>query len=364
MTEFDISPQAALPQIQAGQLQLIDLRSPLERRVGHIAPAQPCTPERLASFVDRSVPTVVMCARGVTSVQCVAALRDAGHDQVFNLAGGFAAWHSAGLPVINKDSWFERYQRQMTLPEVGESGQLKLHHARVALIGVGGLGCPAAQYLTAAGVGHLILIDPDRVERSNLHRQILHDDAAVGALKVDSARMRLLAMNPDLKLTTHAARLTAANASTMLDGADVIIDGSDNLDSREASNGYCVEAGVPLVYAAVEQWRGQLAVFDSQRAPEAGCYQCLFPAIGQAPAPRTCAEAGVIGVVPAVLGSLQASEAIKCIVDHDHALRGRLLSLELAAMRFRETQLHRDPQCPVCSRRSGSGRLQTATMTP
>jgi adenylyltransferase/sulfurtransferase len=171
-------------------------------------------------------------------------------------------------------------------------------------------------------------------------------------------------MNPDLKLTTHALRLTASNASSLLRGADVIIDGSDNLDSREASNGYAVEAGVPLVYAAVEQWRGQLAVFHPQRAPEAGCYQCLFPAIDQAPSPRTCAEAGVMGVVPAVLGSLQASEAIKCILDHDQALRGRLLRLDVLAMRFREAQLRRDPQCPVCGSHSDPGHGHPATMAP
>ena len=349
MNAFDISPVTAWSQMQAGQLQLIDVRSPQEQRAGCIAQARTSALAELPSAIDPAKPCAILCARGISAAEAVLSLRQAGHRNVFNLAGGFVAWQAAALPIVDADHCFERYQRQMSLPEVGEAGQAKLNNATVALIGVGGLGCPAALYLAAAGVGQLILIDPDRVERSNLHRQVLHDEAAVGTLKVDSAQARLLALNPNLKLRRHAVALSATNAAELLAGADVVIDGSDNLASRDASHVYAVQADLPWVYAAVDQWQGQLAIFHVNEAPDAGCYHCLFPPVTGAAPPRTCAEAGVMGVAPAILGSLQATQAIHCILGQHRGLVGQLWRIDLLTMQWHTTHLHRDPQCPVCA---------------
>lgn len=349
MNAFDISPETAWAQMQAGELQLIDVRSVQEQRAGRIAEARSSALTELTGAIDPNKPCAILCARGISAAEAVQSLREAGHSHIYNLAGGFAAWQAAALPVIDADPFFERYQRQMTLPEVGEAGQVKLQKATVALIGVGGLGCPAALYLAAAGIGTLILIDPDSVERSNLHRQVLHDEAAVGALKVDSAEARLLTINPELRLRKHAVALSATNAAELLAGADVIIDGSDNLASRDASHAYAMQAGLPWIYAAVDQWQGQLAIFDVNQSPDSGCYHCLFPPVDGAAAPRTCAEAGVMGVAPAILGSLQATQAIHCILGQHQALVGQLWRVDLLSMQWRSTRLQRDPQCAVCS---------------
>lgn len=348
MSAFDISPVRAWSQIQTGQLQLIDVRSLQEQRAGCIAQATNATLSELASVIDPNKPCAVVCARGISAAQAVNTLREAGHRNVFNVAGGFAGWQAADLPVVDAHPYFERYQRQMALPEVGEAGQAKLANATIAMIGLGGLGCPAALYLAAAGIGRMILIDPDRVERSNLHRQVLHDEAMVGALKVESAQARLTALNPELELLRHAQALTSDNAAELLSGAEVIIDGSDSLSSRDASHAYAFRVGVPWVYAAVDQWQGQLAVFDAKAAPEAGCYHCLFPQVADAQSPRTCAEAGVMGVAPAILGALQATQAIHCILGQQQGLLGQLWRVNLLNMQWRNTHLHRDPQCALC----------------
>ena len=240
-----------------------------------------------------------------------------------------------------------RYARQMAMPEFGAAGQEKLRAARVLLIGAGGLGSPAALYLAAAGVGTLGIVDADDVELSNLHRQILHGTADVGRPKVDSAAARLEAVNPLVRVEAIRARVEAANAVELMRGWDVVVDGCDNFPTRYASNDACVALGIPNVYGSVWRFEGQASVF----APHLGgpCYRCVNP---RAPEPGTvpsCAEAGVLGVMPGLIGTLQALEAIKLITGIGEPLVGRLLHVDGAALKFREFQLRCDPECARCA---------------
>ena len=240
-----------------------------------------------------------------------------------------------------------RYARQMALPEFGPSGQEKLRAARVLLIGAGGLGSPAAMYLAAAGVGILGIVDPDQVELSNLHRQILHGTADAGRPKVDSARDTLAAANPHVRVETFRERFTAANAPDLARGWDLVVDGSDNFPTRYASNDVCVALGIPNVYGSVWRFEGQVSVF----APHLGgpCYRCLNPQAPAAGSVPSCAEAGVLGVMPGLVGTLQALEAIKLIVGLGDPLIGRLLHIDALAMKFREFALRCDPNCARCA---------------
>jgi len=240
-----------------------------------------------------------------------------------------------------------RYARQLSLPGFGAAGQERLRAARVLLIGAGGLGSPAALYLAAAGVGTLGLVDPDEVESSNLHRQILHGTSDAGRAKVDSARESLAAINPHVHLETFRQRFTASNSVDLARGWNLVVDGSDNFSTRYASNDACVALGIPNVYGSVWRFEGQVSVF----APHLGgpCYRCLNP---QAPAPGTvpgCTEAGVLGAVPGLVGTLQALEAIKILAGIGEPLVGRLLHIDALTMKFREFSLRRDPQCARCA---------------
>ena len=244
----------------------------------------------------------------------------------------------------------ERYGRHLSVPEVGEEGQARLLESRVLLIGAGGLGSPAAYYLAAAGVGTLGLVDDDVVDRSNLQRQILHTDARVGKLKVDSARETLLALNPSLTIEAHPTRLTADNVEGLFDGYDVIVDGTDNFPTRYLINDACVKLRLPNVHASVYRFDGQATVFWPSRPDEPGpCYRCLYP---EPPPPEmapSCAEAGVLGVLPGVMGLLQAVETIKLLLDIGRPLVGRLLQYDALEQRFTELQLERDPECGYCA---------------
>ncbi len=240
-----------------------------------------------------------------------------------------------------------RYSRQVALPEFGLAGQERLRAARILLIGAGGLGSPAALYLAAAGVGTLGIVDPDEVELSNLHRQILHGSADVGRPKVESAVARLAAANPHPQVEPIRGRLTAANALDLVRGWDVVVDGCDNFPTRYASNDACVAAGIPNVYGSVWRFEGQVAVFAPSRG--GGCYRCMNP---RAPEPGTvpgCAEAGVLGVMPGLIGTMQALEAIKLITGLGEPLVGRLLHVNALTMKFREFTLRRDPDCARCA---------------
>jgi adenylyltransferase/sulfurtransferase len=247
--------------------------------------------------------------------------------------------------ALSRDD-FSRYSRHLILPEVGADGQRRIQAARVLCIGAGGLGSPAALYLAAAGVGTLGLIDADRVDASNLQRQILYGTDDIGKEKLAAAQSRLRDLNPEMQIILHAARLTSANATEIIAPYDVIIDGSDNFPTRYLSNDVCVFARKPNIYGSVFRFDGQASVF----APHLGgpCYRCLFPEPPPPGAAPSCAEAGVLGVLPGIIGLIQATEALKLIIGAGESLAGRLLHFDALKMKFREFNLRRDPQCPVC----------------
>ncbi|MCC6562164.1 MAG: molybdopterin-synthase adenylyltransferase MoeB [Xanthomonadales bacterium] len=293
----------------------------------------------------------VLCAAGVRSLHVAQALRATGV-AACSVRGGMDAWRALGGPVSvpTQASADDRYARHLRLPEVGAAGQQRLQASRVAVVGAGGLGSPAAFYLAAAGVGDIRLIDDDVVERSNLQRQILHRDDRIGQRKVDSAAATLAALNPEVRIEAIAACLRHDNAAELLDGCDVVIDGADNFPTRQLINATCLQLRLPWVYGAVHRFEGQVSVFDARGGRgNAPCYRCLFPeAPGPGEAPN-CAEAGVLGVLPGIIGTLQANEAIKLLLGLGEPLRGRLLLFDALAMRFRELRYAVDPACPGCS---------------
>jgi molybdopterin/thiamine biosynthesis adenylyltransferase len=245
----------------------------------------------------------------------------------------------------------ERYARQLALPEVGEVGQARLRESRVALVGAGGLGSPAAFYLAAAGVGYLTILDDDRVERSNLQRQILHGDADTGQLKIHSAQQSLQRLNPSVTIAGVEARLDRSNAREMLRGHAVVLDGSDNFETRYAVNDACIALGLPSVHGSVYRFEGQVSVFWPGHPGAPGpCYRCLYP---ESPPPElapSCAEAGVLGIVPGVIGILQATEVLKLLLGIGEPLLGRMLHYDALRARFDEFEVLRDPLCQACAR--------------
>jgi len=247
---------------------------------------------------------------------------------------------------LTKDE-ITRYSRHLILPEVGMSGQLKLKSARVLLVGAGGLGAPVAMYLTAAGVGNLGIVDDDVVDETNLQRQIIHSTTSVGSAKVQSAQMRLAEINPHVRVTTYETHLTSENIREIISDYDVVIDGTDNFPTRYLINDACVFAGKPMVYGSIYRFEGQVSVFDARRGP---CYRCLYP---EPPPPEMvpgCAEGGVLGVLPGIIGTIQATEAIKLVLEEGDPLVGRLLLLNAFQMSFRELKLPKNPDCPVCGK--------------
>ena len=250
-----------------------------------------------------------------------------------------------GMNIIKREELL-RYSRQLNLPEVGEVGQRRLKNARVLCIGAGGLGSPAALYLAAAGIGTIGIVDGDIVDLSNLHRQLLHGTGDVGRKKTDSARDRLRSLNPMIEIEVYSVRLRAENAAGLIGNYDLVVDGSDNLPTRYLSSDVCVWQNKPNIYGSVHQFEGQASVF----APHLGgpCYRCLFPDPPPPEAIPNCAEAGVLGVVPGVIGVIQALEAIKLILGLGDNLVGRLLHIDSLSLRFREFKVRRDPNCPVC----------------
>ncbi len=242
-----------------------------------------------------------------------------------------------------------RYARQMRLPQFGAAGQERLKAASVLIVGAGGLGSPAAMYLAAAGIGRLGIADGDRVDASNLHRQLLHGTHDVGRDKVDSARDRITEINPYVVVETIAERLTSDNALDLIRRYDVVIDGTDNFPTRYLLNDACVLAGRPLVYGSVDRFDGQLSVFDPPRGP---CYRCLYPTPPEAGTVQNCADAGVLGVLPGLVGTMQATEAIKLATGIGEPSRGRLVLVDALHMRFRTIGVERDPECPACGTRT------------
>jgi molybdopterin/thiamine biosynthesis adenylyltransferase/rhodanese-related sulfurtransferase len=352
IAEVDVAE--AQRRIQAGAL-LVDVRDDNERAGGTPAGALGITtgqlPQQIAGVApDRGREILTICATGRRSLLAAGLLGEIGYTRVASVAGGFRAWLAAGLPVaagvLDADA-ADRYSRHLLLPEVGAAGQLKLGRARVALIGAGGLGSPVALYLAAAGVGTLTLVDDDKVDKSNLQRQVLHADARIGVAKTESARQTLAGLNPRVNIETRELRVRASNVEELLRGHDLVVDGADNFPTRYLLSAACLRLKLPLVYGAVHRFTGQVSVFDPRRA-DSPCYRCLFPeppAAGDAP---NCAEAGVLGVLPGIIGLLQANEAIKLILDAGDSLAGRLLCFDALAASFRELRLPRDPDCPGC----------------
>lgn len=350
----EISPAEALAR-QAGGALLIDVREDHERADGMPTGALGLSRGFLELRIeqaeaDRARPIVALCGSGQRSLLAAEALQRMGYRQVYSVAGGFNRWKAEGLPVatgsLDADAT-ERYSRQLRLPQVGEAGQAKLSAAKIVLLGAGGLGAPAALYLAAAGVGQLTLIDDDRVERSNLHRQVIHADARVGMAKTESARLTLSALNPRVRVETREERLRADNVERLLQGHDLVIDGADNFPARYLVAAASRQLGLPMVYGAVERFTGQVSVFDPRQS-EAPCYRCLFPEPPSAAEAPNCIEAGVLGVLPGLIGLMQATEALKLVLGLGEPLVGRLLHVDALSMRFRETRLRRDPACPGC----------------
>jgi adenylyltransferase/sulfurtransferase len=334
---------------------LVDVRRRDEWDEGHIPGAVHIPRGSLESRIekaqpDRDRPILVYCSVGERSAFAARTLGEMGYEDVTSLAGGFTDWKRNGFPTqVDRGLDPERrtrYSRHLLIPEVGEEGQLKLLESKVLLIGAGGLGSPAALYLAAAGVGRLGIVDADVVDESNLQRQVIHATADLGTPKVDSARATLEALNPDVDVVGYRERLTSENVDRILgEGWDVIVDGADNFPTRYLVNDASVWHDVPVVHGSIYRFEGQTTVFKPGAGP---CYRCLFP---QPPPPElapSCAEGGVLGVLPGVVGSLQANEALKLLLGIGEPLAGRLLLFDALAGEFNEVAIRRDPDCPVC----------------
>lgn len=358
MSLREVTPREALARQRAGAL-LLDVRETFEHASGMALGAIALPRAEIATRItqiapDRESEILTLCAHGQRSLMAAQVLLQLGYANVASVAGGTAQWVEDGLPMSESENddadFYDRYSRHLRLPEVGEAGQRKLEKSRIAIVGAGGLGSPAAFYLAAAGVGTLILADNDTVDRSNLQRQILHTDARIGVSKVQSAAQTLAALNPRTRIEGLIERVDSSNVEDLIGDADVVIDGADNFPARYLLNDACVKLQKPLVYGAVHRFEGQVSVFDAGRQRGvAPCYRCLFPQPPPAEFAPNCAEAGVLGVLPGVIGLLQATEAIKLILGLGEPLIGRLLMFDALAMRFRETRLALDPDCVVCA---------------
>lgn len=293
---------------------------------------------------DKSAPIIVMCAGGVRSAFAAKTLGELGYTDVVSMAGGFNKWKDEGRdwkrPTVLSPEQRNRYSRHLLLPEVGEEGQQKLLGAKVLLLGAGGLGSPAALYLAAAGVGTIGIVDMDVVDESNLQRQILHNMDRIGDRKVDSAKKTLTLLNPDVNVITHDVRLDASNMESVIGEYDVVVDGADNFPVRYMLNDASVKLGIPVVHGSIFRFEGQVTVFDPKNGPT---YRDMLP---EPPPPEmapSCSEAGVLGVLPGIVGSIQAVETLKLILGLGNSLVGRYLTFDAADMEFREFKLRKDP---------------------
>jgi sulfur-carrier protein adenylyltransferase/sulfurtransferase len=357
----EVSPAEAQRLHEAGAV-LLDVREPVEWDAGHLPDAvhipRAYLEERIESAIpDRSRPVVVYCASGVRSAYGSATLGQLGYTDVANMGGGIELWKRLGLPVVTSarltPEQQQRYSRHLLIPEVGTAGQVALLESKVLLVGAGGLGSPAALYLAAAGVGTLGIVDFDVVEASNLQRQILHSTERLGTKKVDSARQSIEALNPDVEVLTYDEMLGPANVERLIAGYDVILDGTDTFETRYLVNDAAVAAGIPVVHASVFRFEGQLTTFVPYLGP---CYRCLYPAPPPPELAPGCSVAGVLGVVPGIMGLLQANEVLKLLLRIGEPLVGRLMLFDALEGSFSEVRLARDPACPVCSDSARSAR--------
>jgi molybdopterin/thiamine biosynthesis adenylyltransferase/rhodanese-related sulfurtransferase len=334
---------------------VVDVREREEWNEGHLPGAHHVPRGHLESRIegavpDRSSPVLVYCASGNRSIFAAKTLEELGYENVVSLSGGFTDWKRNGFPFEIPRALDEgkrrRYSRHLLIPEVGEEGQAKLLDSRILLIGAGGLGSPASLYLAAAGVGTLGIVDDDAVDETNLQRQIIHSTERLGESKAESAKRTIEALNPDVTVKVFRERLTSENVDRILDeGWDVIVDGADNFPTRYLLNDASIWHGIPVVHGSIFRFEGQTTVFKPKEGP---CYRCLFP---QPPPPElapSCAEGGVLGVLPGIVGSLQANEALKLALGIGEPLVGRLLLFDALETQFNEISLRRDPDCPVC----------------
>ena len=335
-------------------IALVDVREKHEWNEGYIPGALHVPRGYLELQIEEAVPdktkTVVLyCAGGIRSLMAGTTLQQMGYKEVISMAGGFGAWKGKGLPFVQprtlSEAQAKRYSRHLLVPEVGEEGQLKLLDARVLLIGAGGLGSPAGYYLAAAGVGTIGIIDADVVDESNLQRQILHNTKRIGQYKAESARETIEALNPDVKVITHIERLDETNVARIIADYDVIVDGTDNFPTRYLLNDAALMANKPVVHGSVFRFEGQLTVFKPYEGP---CYRCLYPEPPPIALAPSCAEAGVLGVLPGIIGLLQATETVKLVLGIGDPLVGRLMTYDALAGEFNELRLFRDPKCPAC----------------
>jgi molybdopterin/thiamine biosynthesis adenylyltransferase/rhodanese-related sulfurtransferase len=353
ISEVDASRGREL--IESGDVVVVDVREQDEWDEGHIPGAVHIPRGHLEARIERaaadpSSPIVVYCSGGNRSAFAAKTLEEMGYEEVVSLAGGFTDWKRNGFPVQLQAGLDAprraRYSRHLLIPEVGEEGQLKLLDSKVLLIGAGGLGSPASLYLAAAGVGRIGIVDADVVDESNLQRQIIHSTERIGEAKVESAKQTVEALNPDVQVVAYKERLTSENIERILaDGWDVIVDGADNFPTRYLVNDASIWHGIPVVHGSIYRFEGQVTVFQPGAGP---CYRCLFPAPPPPELAPSCAEGGVLGVLPGVIGSLQANEALKLALGIGEPLVGRLLLFDALANEFSEMKLRRDPECPVC----------------
>jgi len=348
------NPNEVNRRLSEGGYTLVDVREKHEWNEGYIPGAIHVPRGYLELQIEEAVPNkeqpiILYCAGGVRSLLAAETLKRMGYKEPISMAGGFGAWKGLGYrftqPRMLTEAQSKRYSRHLLVPEVGEEGQLKLLDAKVLLIGAGGLGSPAAYYLAAAGVGTLGIIDADIVDESNLQRQILHNTSRIGRLKVDSARETIEALNPDVKVVAINDRLSKENVAQIIAGYDIILDGTDNFPTRYLLNDASIIARKPVVHGSVFRFEGQLTVFKPYDGP---CYRCLYPEPPPIELAPSCAEAGVLGILPGIVGLLQASEVIKLILEKGEPLIGRLLTFDALSAEFQELKLYRDPHCPAC----------------
>jgi len=334
---------------------LVDVREQVEWDAGHIPGAIHIPRSYLELNIEAAVPNratriVTYCASGVRSAYAAATLGQLGYGDVASMAGGIQAWTRLGLPTVLParltEAQQQRYSRHLLIPEVGTEGQAKLLDSKVLLVGAGGLGSPAALYLAAAGVGTLGIVDFDAVDVSNLQRQVVHTTDRVGEPKVESARRTIEALNPDVRVVATEAMLGPDNVEALIDGYDVILDGTDTFETRYLLNDAAVARRIPVVHASVYRFEGQLTTFVPYDGP---CYRCLYPTPPPPELAPPCSLVGVLGVVPGIMGLLQANEVLKLLLGIGETFKGRLLLFDALDGTFTELQLERDPACPVCS---------------
>ena len=348
----EIDPQTAADHIASGA-RVLDVREPDEFDQGALTgvvhiPRGHLEAQVEARLADKTVPVVVYCAGGVRSAFAAKTLQELGYAEVYSMAGGFSRWKDEGrpwtTPVTLSADQRNRYMRHLLLPEVGVEGQAKLLGAKVLMLGAGGLGSPAALYLAAAGVGTIGIVDMDEVDASNLQRQILHNIDRIGDRKVDSAKKTLTLLNPDVDVVTYDQRLDASNIMDIISGYDVIVDGADNFPSRYLLNDASVKLGIPVVHGSIFRFEGMVSVFHPLQGPT---YRDMVPEPPPAELAPSCAEAGVLGVLPGIVGSIQALETIKIILGLGEGLVGRILSIDTTDMSFRTFNLRPDPNNAV-----------------